>query len=279
MEDILIQKASETKDAVIKEVEQIEKRKNKGEMSFSFCCPLCGKSYITFSENLGKYAKCRTCEYLFEVKEKTNITALFKTTFIDRILVHGSDVLFNELDKLIVKISIKRKKENSEQEGLVNYDSSELLFFTDYIVCELLKLERLSKKTYREMVYNFLKIHEREFNANRQEKYGRTFFFSEDETNEINKQRTRIGEYLRYLSNIAASWEAVIQYDKDNSLIFQAVEKVIERLSHYLFKGKIIPDFVEEAVEIVQLFFGSQVGRQRKYQNLIMEEVIKVKKI
>lgn len=271
MEDLLVQKHSVKEEEIQEGITRL--------MSFKFCCPLCGKNYLTYNDNFGKYAKCRVCDYLFEIKEKTNITAAFKTTFIDKVLIHGSDLLFNEIDKLIVKTSILRKKQNIMEDGIVNYDGSELLFFTDYIVCELLKLEGLSKKTYREIVHNFLKMHFREFKSNSEEKYGKDLLSPGNENEDIIKQRARIGEYLSYLSNIAASWEAVIQYDKDNSLIFQAVEKVVERLNHYLFKGRLIPSFVDEAVELVQLFFANQIEHQRKFQKFILEEVIKVKKI
>ena len=258
------------------EQQQIPK---KGLMNFKFSCPYCGKNYLTFRQHFGKYAKCRTCQYLFTITEKSNISAFYKTTFIERVLIQGSDLLFNEIDKLILKLSIKAKQQNALEEGLVNYDPYELLYFSDYIVCELLKMERLNKKTYREIIHNFLKIHLREFVTVQEMKYHDTLFMPKREGGNVTRQRARMGEYLRYLSNIGPSWEAVIMYDNDNHLIFQAIENVVERLSFHLFKGRVVQPFIYEAVETVQLFFSGQVDLQRKYQKLVLEEVIKIKSL
>jgi hypothetical protein len=264
-----------TKQQVPKETRQ---RTTRGGMSFKFCCPYCGMNYITYNDNYGKYAKCRTCQYLFSVTAKANITAYYKTAFIERVLIQGSDLLYNEIDKLILKLSIKIKQQNVHDEGLVNYDPYELLYFTDYIVCELLKMERLNKKTYREIIHNFLKIHLREFKTVQEMKYRDTISLSRREGANVTRQRARMGEYLRYLSNIGTSWETIIMYDKDNHMIFNAIERVSERLSFHLFKGRVVQEFVYEAVETVQLFFSTQVDQQRKFQKFILEEVIKIKR-
>lgn len=249
----------------------------KSIMDFKFNCPYCGKNYLTYNRHLGKYAKCRTCGYLFSIYGTSDITAYFKTNFIERVLIQGSDLLFNELDKLILKLSIRIRQQNPHDLSLVNYDVHELSYFTDYIVCELLKLEHINKKTYREIVHNFLKIHLREFSTIQEMKYSDSATVPKKESGNETRQRIRLGEYLRYLSNIGTSWEAVIMYDNDNHIIFDAIEKVCERLSFHLFKGRVVEQFVYDAVDTVQLFFARQVDLQRKYQKLVLEEVIKIK--
>ena len=102
--------------------------------------------------------------------------------------------------------------------------------------------------------------------------------FSKEGQSEENMHALRMDEYQSYLPNIANSWEDIIVYDKDRSLIFKAIIQVMEKLSNNMFNGKIIDAFVDESVEVLQLFFAYQIDIQSKFQNLILEEVIKVKR-
>lgn len=251
----------------------------KSVMDLKFTCPSCGTSYLTHHNNFGRYAKCRKCEYLFEVSELTNITSSFKNTFIDKILIQGADSLYNEVDKIIMKMASVEDVNIIQKDNLLNYNPFELLYFTNYIVCELLKLEHLSKKTYREIVFNFLRMHLKTFKITMELRVGKALLFLKEGNDDETRQRARMGEYLSYLSNIGSSWESVILYDRDRSIIFQAIVKVVERLSHHLFKGEIKQLFVDETVEAVQLFFANQIDLQQKFQKLVLEEVIKIKKI
>jgi transcription elongation factor Elf1 len=247
-------------------------------MKIKFSCPHCGKRYTTDKNNIGKMARCKTCEYRFTVMEADNIAGSIKSTYIDKILIQGADILYNEIDKIIVKIARRKKDKGDKKNGILNYDPFELLYFVDYIICELLKLEHLSKNTYKEITNNFLRIHLSDFKVSTELKYGKIALFSKEKNSEENMHAVRMDEYQSYLPNIANSWEDIIVYDKDRSLIFKAIIQVMEKLSNNMFNGKINDEFVEESVEVLQLFFAYQIDIQRKFQNLILEEVIKVKK-
>jgi transcription elongation factor Elf1 len=247
-------------------------------MKIKFSCPHCGKRYTTDKNNIGKMARCKTCEYRFTVTETENLAGSIKSTFIDKILIQGADILYNEIDKIIVKIARRKKEQGDGKNGIMNYDPFELLYFVDYIICELLKLEHLSKNTYKEITNNFLHIHLEDFKTSTELKYGKMVIFSKQGHSEENIHALRMDEYQSYLPNIANSWEDIIVYDKDRSLIFKAIIQVMEKLSNNMFNGKINNTFVDECVEVLQLFFAYQIDIQRKFQNLILEEVIKVKR-
>ena len=222
-------------------------------------------------------ARCKTCEYRFTVTETDNLAGSIKSTYIDKILIQGADILYNEIDKIIVKIARRKKEQGEGKNGILNYDAFELLYFVDYIICELLKLEHLSKNTYKEITNNFLRIHLSDFKTSTELKYGKIALFSKEGNSEENMHAMRMDEYQSYLPNIANSWEDILVYDKDRSLIFKAILQVMEKLSINMFNGKVNGIFVDESVEVLQLFFAYQIDIQRKFQNLILEEVIKVK--
>lgn len=248
-------------------------------MKIKFSCPHCGKRYTTDKNNIGKMARCKTCEYRFSVSEADNIAGSIKSTYIDKILIQGADILYNEIDKIIVKIARKKSALGESKNGILNYNPFELLYFVDYIICELLKLEHLSKNTYKEITNNFLRIHLSDFKTSTELKYGKMALFSKENTSEENMHAVRMDEYQSYLPNIANSWEDIIVYDKDKSLIFKAIIEVMQKLSINMFNGRINEAFVEDSVEVLQLFFAYQIDIQSKFQNLILEEVIKVKKV
>ena len=222
-------------------------------------------------------ARCKTCEYRFTVRETDNLAGSIKSTYIDKILIQGADILYNEIDKIIVKIARRKKEQGEGKNGILNYDPFELLYFVDYIIAELLKLEHLSKNTYKEITNNFLRIHLSDFKTSTELKYGKIALFSKEGNSEENMHAMRMDEYQSYLPNIANSWEDILVYDKDRSLIFKAILQVMEKLSINMFNGKVNGIFVDESVEVLQLFFAYQIDIQRKFQNLILEEVIKVK--
>lgn len=148
-----------------------------------------------------------------------------------------------------------------------NYHDSELLYFVDYVVCDLFRGTKLSDDVYWEIVNEFLKRNILLQSLNKL----KVMYYKDKSQSYLNKLTIERANRMNEYKNFYPLLNSILTGDSDTII------KLIGDASDHIY-GKKNNDFIKEMYPILTDFQLTQQKKQRDLSHRLIENSVKSKK-